>query len=426
MRLLLVADTYPPSRISGALQMRDLARALAAQGHRPLVLTPATGASATSLECCDGVQVLRVRAPRTKDVPYWRRTLAELALPWFLLRGLRRSALADEAWEGVVWYSPSIFLGPVARAVKRHHRCRGYLIVRDLFPDWAVDAGVMRKGGVPYRLFKAIERYQYRQADVIGVQTPSNAPLVARDAPAATRIEVLHNWLSPPPVVGVAAVGAVSAGVGATAASAAATVDAAAAIDAAADAVVVALHHLEGRTNFVYAGNMGVAQDMDAFVDLARRMRERTDVGFVFVGRGSETARLKMAAQGLPNLRVLDEVDPADLPGLLARCHVGIVALHPAHNTHNIPGKLLTYLHAGLPVLARVNPNNDLVALVEQERVGRVVAGDDAMQLHAHALALADDPALRDAMGRSGRALALRMFSPESAARDVVAALHPP
>ena len=55
-----------------------------------------------------------------------------------------------------------------------------------------------------------------------------------------------------------------------------------------------------------------------------------------------------------------------------------------------------------------------------------VVAGDDAMQLHAHALALADDPALRDAMGRSGRALALRMFSPESAARDVVAALHPP
>ena len=74
MRLLLVADTYPPSRISGALQMRDLARALAAQGHRPLVLTPATGASATSLECCDGVQVLRVRAPRTKDVPYWRRT----------------------------------------------------------------------------------------------------------------------------------------------------------------------------------------------------------------------------------------------------------------------------------------------------------------------------------------------------------------
>ena len=84
----------------------------------------------------------------------------------------------------------------------------------------------------------------------------------------------------------------------------------------------------------------------------------------------------------------------------------------------------MTYLHAGLPVLARVNSNNDMVALVEQERIGRVVAGDDAMQLHKHASALVDDPDLRSAMGQSGRALALRMFSPEGAARDVVAALR--
>lgn len=394
MRLLLVADTYPPSRISGALQMRDLARALADQGHRPLVLTPATGGAAASLESDNGVEVLRVRAPRTKDVPYWQRTLAEFALPWVLLRGLRRSGLGEERWEGVVWYSPTIFLGSLVKAVKRRHRCPGYLIVRDLFPDWAVDAGVMRRNGLPYRVFKAVECQQYRQADVIGVQTPSNAPLVSRDVPAATRIEVLHNWLSPPPVI--------------------------------ADAPPIPLHHLEGRVNFVYAGNMGVAQDMDGFVALARRMRDRADVGFVFVGRGSEASRLKAEAEGLPNLLVLDEVDPAALPGLLARCHVGIVALHPSHGTHNIPGKLLTYLHAGLPVLARVNPNNDLVTLVEQERIGLVVAGDAPTLLHAHASRLADEPGLRSDMGQSGRELALRMFSPESAAREVIAALSLP
>ena len=103
MRLLLVADTYPPSRISGALQMRDLALALAAQGHRPLVLVPTHALAASpGLEESDGVQVLRVRAPRTKDVPYWRRTLAELLMPWLLLRGLRDSAMRDERWDGVV------------------------------------------------------------------------------------------------------------------------------------------------------------------------------------------------------------------------------------------------------------------------------------------------------------------------------------
>jgi len=391
MRLLLVTDTYPPARISGALQMRDLAQALAAQGHRPLVLTPALD-GVERLESEGDVQVLRVRAPRTKDVPYWRRTLAELVLPWILLRGLRRSALRDDHWDGVVWYSPTIFLGPLARAVKRQYACRGYLIVRDLFPDWAVDAGVMRRGGLPYRFFKWIERFQYRQADVIGVQTPSNAALVANDAPAGTRIEVLHNWLSAParpapdacPPLGV----------------------------------------LDGRINFVYAGNMGVAQDMDGFVTLAKRMRDRDDVGFVFVGRGSEAVRLKDEAKGQPNLLVMDEIDPSVLPALLAKCHVGIVALHPAHGTHNIPGKLLTYLHAGLPVLARVNPNNDLVALVEGEEVGLVVPGDNPALLHAHAIRLVDEIGLRSAMARAGIDLAARMFSPESAVDQLVRALE--
>ena len=391
MRLLLVTDTYPPARISGALQMRDLAQALAAQGHRPLVLTPALD-GVERLESEGDVQVLRVRAPRTKDVPYWRRTLAELVLPWILLRGLRRSALRDDHWDGVVWYSPTIFLGPLARAVKRQYACRGYLIVRDLFPDWAVDAGVMRRGGLPYRFFKWIERFQYRQADVIGVQTPSNAALVANDAPAGTRIEVLHNWLSAParpapdacPPLGV----------------------------------------LDGRINFVYSGNMGVAQDMDGFVTLAKRMRDRDDVGFVFVGRGSEAVRLKDEAKGQPNLLVMDEIDPSVLPALLAKCHVGIVALHPAHGTHNIPGKLLTYLHAGLPVLARVNPNNDLVALVEGEEVGLVVPGDNPALLHAHAIRLVDEIGLRSAMARAGIDLAARMFSPESAVDQLVRALE--
>ena len=393
MRLLLVADTYPPSRISGALQMRDLAVALAAQGHRPLVLTPicAQGATTTFQES-EGVQVLRVRAPRTKDVPYWRRTLAELLLPWVLLRGLRTSALRNERWEGVVWYSPTIFLGPLCETIKRVHCCPGYLIVRDLFPDWAVDAGVMRRGGLAYRFFKTVERFQYRQADVVGVQTPANVPLVAREVPAGTRIVVLHNWLSPP----VASEGIPSP----------------------------SLQHLQGRINFVYAGNMGVAQDMDAFVTLARRMQDRADVGFVFVGRGSESARLKADAQTAPNLLVLDEIDPEALPALLAQCHVGIVALHPAHGTHNIPGKLLTYLHAGLPVLARVNPNNDLVALLDEEGVGLAVPGDNPALLHANAMRLVDEPGLRAGMGEAGRALAVHMFSPDSAARDIVDALN--
>jgi glycosyltransferase involved in cell wall biosynthesis len=390
MRLLLVADTYWPATISGALQLRDLAEALVRQGHRPLVLVPYTGAGPRwQLDDVAGVQVLRVRAPRTKDVAYFWRVLAEFRLPWVLRRGLQASPLGAERWDGVVWYSPTIFLGPVVRWAMHKSTCRSYLILRDLFPDWAADAGVLKRGGLAHRALKAVERYQYRQADVIGVQTPANVAIVARDAPGAV-IEVLHNWLAAP-------------------------------VSGEADVASASLGKLEGRKVFVYAGNMGVAQDLDAFVELASRMRHRSDIGFLLVGRGSEFARLGRAIQdrALDNIVVQEQVSPAELSVLLARCHAGIIALHPAHGTHNIPGKLLTYLHAGLPVLARVNPGNDLHALVHDEGVGASVMGNSIDDLVSATTRLADNGAACEAMGRAGRALAVRLFSPDSAAAQV-------
>lgn len=391
MRLLLIADTYVPARISGALQMRDLAVELARQGHRPAVLTPACGPGPrVQLEQLDGVEVLRIRAPRTKDVPLVKRAISETLLPWVLLRGLRASPLRAERWDGVVWYSPTIFLGPLVARLNARHKCRSYLIVRDLFPDWAVDAGVMRKG-LAYRFFKAVERYQYRQADVIGVQTPANIPLVAASAPAGARVEVLHNWLAPVP-------------------------------DGA--STELSLGRLEGRIIFVYAGNMGVAQDLDAFVELARRMDDCADAGFLFVGRGSEVPRLRTLAKDMANVLFMEEVESSLIPGLLRKCHVGIVALDPRHGTHNIPGKFVAYMRAGLPVLARLNAGNDLHQLIEEAGVGRSVEGASLALLHAHAMHLIEDAAQREAMGVAGMLLAERMFTPTSAAFQVVQALR--
>lgn len=395
MRLLLVADIYPPSTISGALQMRDLAEALVSLGHRPLVLVPEAGLSVSAaLEVLGGVEIYRVRAPKTKDVSYPRRLAAEFLLPWILRRAFRSSPFAAERWDGITWYSPTIFLGPLVSWFRRSQGCRSYLILRDLFPDWAVDAGVLRRDGLVHRLLKAVERYQYRQADVIGVQTPANLPIVARDAPPAVALEVLHNWLAAPQAPGGAC-------------------------------THPALAALQGRRIFIYSGNMGVAQDLDAFVELAMRLRHRADIGFLMIGRGSELARLRGLAQkhGLDNLRIEDQVSPVELAGLLAHCHAGIVALHPAHGTHNIPGKLLTYLQAGLPVLARVNPGNDLHHLVLEEGIGASVVGSSLDDLVDAAEWLADCPGARQDMGSRGRALSDRLFSPSAAAEQVVRAL---
>jgi glycosyltransferase involved in cell wall biosynthesis len=394
VRVALITDTYPPLRTSGAVQMRDLALEFAAQGHEPVVLVPDEELRRPwVLVTQDHIQVLRLRAPPRKDRSYLWRTLGEFVLPWAMLRALRKSPLKSWRWDAVVWYAPSIFFGPLINALKRGSKCRSYLILRDHFPEWAMDLGLMRRG-LAYRVLKMISRQQHDAADIIGVQAPSNRAYLSdlEDKPGV-RVEVLWNWVSPAANTGCS--------------------------------INLEQTDLAGRTILVYAGNMGVAQGLDVLVDLADRLRDRRDIGFLFVGRGSELPRLRTTAddRGLENVLFFDEIDPREMPGLLAQCDVGLLSLDPRHMTHNVPGKFLAYLQAGLPVLARINENNDLVALIESKGVGRVDFGTSPESLQAIAEAMADDKAGRELMSSQGRDLARDLFSSSTAVKQIVTAL---
>lgn len=394
MRIALISDVYPPLRSSGAVQLRDLSFEFVRQGHQPTVLIPAPELDRPwQAESSNRVEILRLRAPRTKDIGYLRRTIGETLMPFSMLRNLKRSPLARQRWDGVIWYSPTIFWGPLARYLSSGSACRSYLIIRDIFPEWAVDTGVMRRG-LPYLFFKAIEQYQYSVADVIGVQTSSNLSYFGKWAQRpGHRVEVLHNWLTESPNLGCS--------------------------------IRISSTPLAGRKVFVYAGNMGVAQGMDILLDLAERLMPRQDLGFLFVGRGRDALRLRdeASARRLSNVAFFDEIDPAEIPGLFAQCHVGLVALDPRHRTHNIPGKFISYMQYGLPVLASINPGNDLADLIDGERVGRACTDSSADSLEKSAHHLADMLLHDTGLPRRCRTLAARLFSPETAVKQIVAGL---
>lgn len=397
MKLVLIADTFPPLRTSGAVQLRDLSREFVRQGHELTVLLPSAELEqAWALEDFHGVRVLRLRAPRTKDIDYVRRTMGEFLMPYTMLRNLRKSPLADERWDGVVWYAPSIFFGPIVSALKKASGCKGYLIIRDIFPEWAVDMGLMGRG-LPYRFFRAVANYQYSVADVIGIQTPGNSVYFDRwQQKPGRKLEVLQNWLADAPV------GHCS--------------------------IDLAKTSLAGRRVFVYAGNMGVAQGMDSLLDLAEQLKARSDIGFLFVGRGSGAQKLSAEARvrGLDNVLFHDEIDPDEIPGLYAQCDVGLVALHPKHKTHNIPGKFLTYMQSGLPVLARINEGNDLVNLIREEQVGGVVTADGSVESFVQAAEAVLNLCETDKeLPLRCRKLYRRLFSPERAVGQIATALNP-
>lgn len=394
MRIALIADVFPPLRSSGAIQLRDLSHELVRQGHHLTVMIPAYDIDQPwLLEKLGDVEVLRLKSPRTKDMSYARRTAGEFLMPFAMRRSLRKSPLANVCWDGVIWYAPTIFLGPIVNTLKKASGCPSYLIIRDIFPEWAVDMGLLGRG-LPYRFLKAVERYQYSVADVIGVQTPANVPYFSRAGLRPDqRVEVLQNWLAQAANIGCS--------------------------------ISVANSALAGRTVFVYAGNMGVAQGMGILIDLAERLLNRSDIGFLFVGRGSDAKLLREEARRrkLGNVVFYDEIEPEEIPGLYAQCHAGIVALDPRHKTHNIPGKFLTYMQAGLPVLASINSGNDLIQLIKQERVGQACTDQSVESLERLVSVLVDEIKADGDMPARCKALSAKLFAPETVVRQITSAL---
>ena len=395
MRVLILVDCYYPSTKSSAKLVHDLAVELYQRGNHAIVLTPSDAISAkvaTATE--DGVSVIRVKSGQIKGVNNVQRAVNEARLSATLWRK-SQYFLSQNPCDLILFYSPTIFFGPLVRRLKQLWNCPAYLILRDIFPQWAADVRILRKG-VVYRFFCKAAMEQYEIADVIAVQSPANRKSFAHAFPQnEPRLKVLFNW--------------------------------------------TALHEmqlprtdyrvrlgLENKIVFLYGGNIGVAQDMDNILRLATRLACRSDIHFLLVGEGSEVRRLKNAIEKtrLRNIRILPSVAQSEYLSMVSEFDLGLISLDARLTSHNYPGKLLSYLHWGKPVLASVNPGNDLLELLQESGAGFCFLNGDDENLASAALRLAGNSGLRSDMGRNARQLLEQTFSVERAVSEIFAHLQ--
>jgi glycosyltransferase involved in cell wall biosynthesis len=390
MRILLLVDYYLPGTTSCAKLTHDLATELVRQGHEVLLITTVdTAPDAMSVEKSGRLAVARVRTGPIKGAPLPLRALREIGIPhlsWWCARHLLRAQRIDL----VVYYSPSIFWGPLVRRVKKLWGCPSYLILRDIFPKWARDCGVLRDGPV-YRFFQREAIRQYDQADTIGVESEGNVRYLQTAFPDKRyNVEVLNNW---------------------------ATLDEG------------SIGHGQYRERFgwkdkvvfFYGGNMGVAQGVDTILNLLRAMRPHTEVRFLLVGQGSEIPRMErvIADEGLGNVKLLPAVDQRTYLSMLSEADVGFLSLARELQTHNVPGKALPYMYFSLPILASLNPGNELSAVVHALQAGFCVETGDMPALIEAAVRLAQESDLRRRLGANARRLLETRFSAAAAAKQI-------
>ncbi|MFH1288527.1 MAG: glycosyltransferase family 4 protein, partial [bacterium] len=295
----------------------------------------------------------------------------------------------------VVWYSPSIFFGSLVKKLKKLFGCPSYLILRDIFPQWVVDSGILKKGPI-YWFFKWKEIEQYDVADVIGVQSPANLSYFAeRGLDKRYRLEVLYNWTklkeTDIPYSNYRE-----------------------------------QYGLKGKVVFFYGGNIGIAQDMDNIIRLAENLRDEPEAYFLLVGDGTEVGRLKeiIKSKKLTNISIHEAVNQQQYLAMLSEFDVGLISLDRRLKTQNFPGKMLGYMYYSIPILASINTDNDLQEILEKKQAGLVCINGNDAQFRDNAIKLIRDSKLRRQFGLNARALLETTFSVPRAAEQILSHLN--
>ncbi|MCJ2378634.1 glycosyltransferase family 4 protein [Vibrio sp. ZSDZ34] len=398
MHLALIIDDYLPHSTRVAAKMfHDLAKEMIQQGHQVTVITPHFDKELPRLieDSLEGVTIWRFLSGEIKDVPKVTRAINETLLSHNAWRAIKNK-IEKDTFDGIVYYSPSIFFGSLVSKIKKRCQCPSYLVLRDFFPQWAIDSGLMRKGSFIERYFRYFENQSYCTADTIGVMSERNLQIFEEATSSSYHSSILRNWASLIPH------------------------------QLPNDAVC--LRQRLGLTDeviYFYGGNIGHAQDMANLMRLAKGMQQYEKAHFLFVGQGDEVDLIQELATDwkLDNFSYLPSVNQEEFKDLLAQVDVGLFSLSAKHTAHNFPGKLLGYMVQSLPILGSVNQGNDLMDLVNDNKAGLIsVNGDDDLFL-ANAIKLHESVKLRKDIGEAGNRLLEAEFSVTAITSSVIDAL---
>ncbi|HCN41939.1 MAG TPA: glycosyltransferase WbuB [Proteus vulgaris] len=377
----------------------ELALELKYHGHEITIITPSKDQpSNLYIDKLDDITIWRFKNGPIKDVKKIQRAINETLLSYNAWKAIKH-LINKDSFDGIIYYSPSIFWGKLVNKLKKKCQCPSYLILRDLFPQWIVDAGILKQGSLIEQYFRFFERYSYKQASIIGLMSQKNLDyFYQHNKNKGLKCEILRNWANTTQTN----------------------------IDTNGYISIRESLNLQNKTIFFYGGNIGHAQDMGNLMRLVKKMSVYPDAHFLFLGQGDEVELIKTLSNkwNLNNFSYLPSVDQTKFKLILKEIDIGLFSLASHHSAHNFPGKLLGYMANHIPILGSVNEGNDLQELVNKENAGFIHINGEDDNLFESAKKLHLDIELRKKCGNDAYNLLCKEFSVTSIASTLIGRLR--
>jgi len=328
----------------------DLMRKFRDEGHKVYIMSPRERRSGerTKMYGVDGVQILGVRTLNLQKTNVVEKGIGQILVEYLYIRAIKRFA-KDIQFDLILYSTPPITFPKVIEFLKKKNpRAKTYLLLKDIFPQNAVDLGMMTYNGVKgilYSYFRKKEKKLYALSDHIGCMSPANVRYVIEHNPEMDpqKVEIAPNSYSP----------------------------------------TQALPRREGNVRvkyglptekpiFIYGGNLGKPQGIPFLIECLDANADREDCYFVIVGNGTEYSKIDSWYQSRKprNISLFARLPKEDYDKLVLSCDVGLIFLDYRFTIPNYPSRLLPYLMSKKPIIAATDTNCDTGSIAEENGYG--------------------------------------------------------
>lgn len=328
----------------------DLMRKFRNEGHHVFIVSPCERRmrQQTHLIDEDGVRILKVRTLNIQKTNVIEKGLGTLLIESQYKLAIKKR-LNSVRFDLIIYSTPPITFTNVIRFLRqRNPQAVTYLLLKDIFPQNAVDIGMFSERSLLNRYFRRKETALYHASDYIGCMSPANVDFVRRHNPyyPTDKVEVAPNSieLQPPE-----------------------------SIDYADKIGIREKYSLPTDVPiFIYGGNLGKPQGIDFLIRCIEYVKYREDCYFVVIGTGTEFHKLSKwyEANDGGSVKVMSGLPKEDYDMLVRSCDVGLIFLDYRFTIPNYPSRLLSYLEYKMPILCATDKNTDIGRIAEENGYG--------------------------------------------------------
>ncbi len=332
----------------------DLLRKFESEGHEVFVVSPTERREKqkTTVKKSGNATFLNIRTFNLQKTNLIEKGVGTLAMEYQYLNGIR-TYFADVKFDVVLYSTPPITFSKVISYIKKKDNAFAYLLLKDIFPQNAIDMKMMKEMGFLHKFFLKKEQKLYHVSDCIGVMSEANRNYVLQHNPEIKPQKVEINPNSIEPVFF--------------------------------DETLIDKASIRNRYGipqkakvFVYGGNLGKPQGLEFLLETIEASTSENHF-FLIVGSGTEFGKLQQwfDLKKPSNSKLISGLPKLEFDNLLMACDFGLIFLHKNFTIPNFPSRLLSYLEMGLPVVCATDVSTDVGSAVEKAGCGYWVASGD-------------------------------------------------